>query len=78
MKKGIKAYGVFAIGVIPLCTILFASKGDPLAVNLSIIGNQPGHRAWFILWGMLCAGFLVALFMKTFAVARYEGKVEKG
>lgn len=76
-KKGIKPYGVFAIGVLPLSTIVFASKGDPLTVNLSIIGNQPGHRVWFILWGALCAVCFVSLFMKTFHEARYEGKIER-
>lgn len=76
-KESIKPYGVSAIGVIPLSTILFASRGDPLKVNLSIIGNQPGHRFWFILWGVLCAVCFVTLFIKTFRVAHYEGKVER-
>lgn len=76
--RGIAAYGVFAIGVIPLCTIAFASQGDPLTMNLSIIGNQPGHRAWFILWGAVCAVFFVTLFMKTFEMAKYKGKLERG
>ena len=76
-KKGIKSYGIFSIVVIPLCTIAFASKGNPLAVNLSIIGNQPGHRFWFVLWGALCAVYFVSLFIKTFHVAKYTGKVER-
>lgn len=76
-ESGLRIYGLFSIGVIPLCTIAFASQGDPLAVNLSIIGNQPGHRAWFILWGILCAAFFLALFGRTFALAGYTGKTER-
>lgn len=74
---GIKGYAVFAIGIVPLITLAFASQGDPLLVNLSVIGNEPGHRTWFILWGILCAVFFVSLFQKTFELAGYQGYLER-
>lgn len=66
-------YGVFAALVIPALTILFALQGNLLTTNLSMLGNEPRHHVQFILWGILCAVFFSALFLRAFALAGYRG-----
>lgn len=73
-----KTYGFFALGVVPIYTLLFACQGDLLEMSLSRLGNRPGHYGRFVLWGIVCMGCLLVLFQRAFEMARYTSRLGKG
>ena len=77
-QKSIWPYGVFAIGIVPVYTFLFACQGDLITTNLSQLGNRPGSHSRFIFWGLLCATFFFVLFTRIFEMAGYGGAVGRG
>lgn len=77
-RGSLARYGIFALGVVPLYTLLFACQGNLISTNLSQLGNRPGHHGRFILWGMLCATFFFAFFTRVFEMARYDGWIGRG
>jgi len=62
-------YGVLAIFIIPIYTVLYATKADLITQNMSIIGGSMGGYRALVLWGVLSAlfylGFTLYLFMLT-------------
>ncbi|MDL2258603.1 hypothetical protein LJC42_05565 [Eubacteriales bacterium OttesenSCG-928-K08] len=70
-------YGILSCALIPLYTLLFASKGGLLASNLSKTGNLPGNQIWFILWGVVCAGYFHIFSTRVYEFAGFKSKVTK-
>lgn len=77
-QRNTKAYGLFALGIVPLYTLLFACQGDLMEMSLSRLGNRPGHHGRFILWGIVCVTALFVLFRRTFEMAGYDGWLGRG
>lgn len=76
-RRRIKVYGVFALGVVPISTLLLAFQGDLIEMSLSRLGNRPGCYGRFVLWGIVCTCSLFILFLKTFDMAQYASVVGK-
>lgn len=74
-RRSIRSLGVFALGVVPVYTLVFACQGDLIGMSLSRLGNRPGHYGRFVLWGLVCVCFLFVLFRKTFTLARYSSRL---
>ena len=61
-KSKIPWLAAFAIIMIPLYTYLFGTKKSPFQYTLSMIGNIPGNRINFIVWGLV-TGLLLTFFI---------------
>ena len=56
LSKGYMRYiALFTLLAIPLYTYLFATKESPFYYTMSMIGNTPGYRWAFIIWGTVTA-----------------------
>lgn len=77
-RKSIKPYGIFAVCIVPVYTMLFACQGHLITTNLSQLGNRPGHHGRFILWGVLVSAVFFALFSRVMEMAQYRSIVGKG
>lgn len=77
-KRPDGVFRLFASAIVPGYTFLFACQGNLITSNLSQIGNLPGRRAGFILWGALCAVFFYTYFTRLFMLADYTSRAGKG
>lgn len=73
-KKPMTFFGLFALLVIPLYTFVYARKGHLITSNLSHIGNLPGNRFGFVLWGVVCAIFFFSFFTFVYSLLGCESR----
>lgn len=76
-EAALRTHGVLACVLLPLYTLLFAAQGGLLASNLSKTGNLPGNQIWFILWGVVCAGYFHIFVTQLYALAGFQNKAAK-
>ena len=59
---------------IPIYTLVFGLKQNPVRFTLSKIGNYFGHRTEFIAWGAITGLLLVACIFYLFQRTKYKGR----
>ena len=73
LKKDHVTYlAAFAIVFIPLGTYLLGTKESPFDYTLSKIGNLPGQRLNFVLWGVVTGLMLTFYIIRLYVLKSFE------
>ena len=74
-KHTVKNLLIFlSLMAVPVYTLIFGLKQNPIHFTLSKIGNYFGHRAEFIAWGTISGLLLMACIFYLFQKTRYKGR----
>ena len=67
-------FGLFALGVVPGYTLLFASQESLIHSNMSKIGGVPGRHLGLAIWGLLCGTFFLTILSYLCHLTGYRGR----
>lgn len=67
-------FGLFALGVVPGYTLLFASQDSLIHSNMSKIGGIPGRHLGLAIWGLLCGAFFLTILSYLCHLTGYQGR----
>ena len=73
-KKLMLIFGLFILVIIPVYSVLLATKADIFSVSLSSIAYELGYYRMFFLWAALISVFYLIFLGYLFSIARFENK----
>ncbi|MEG0251805.1 MAG: hypothetical protein RR580_06475 [Christensenellaceae bacterium] len=55
--SGMIVYGIFALGIVPVFTLIMGTHANILTESMSAMGSMSGMHVWFILWTIIFCVF---------------------
>ncbi|MDD3243999.1 MAG: hypothetical protein PHD32_09785 [Eubacteriales bacterium] len=74
LRRSVRVFGLFALILIPVYTLLFASRANLLTSTMSIIGNSLGHFRGLVIWGVCSAVFFLVFTGYLFVLTRFTNR----
>ncbi len=71
-KKTLILYGIFALVVIPVFTIIMGTLANCFEKSMSYMGNFYGNNIVFVIWTLVFCQFLTSIFKQVLMVSRNE------
>ncbi len=71
-KKIVVSYGVFALLVIPVFTIVMGTLDNCFEKSMSYMGNLYGNNIVFVIWALVFCRFFTSIFKQILMVSRNE------
>ncbi len=67
-------YGILALVIIPIYTILYATRADLITQNMSYIGGYMGGYRGLVIWGVVSGVFYLAFTSYLFMLTKFTSK----
>lgn len=74
LKRAGLCYGLMALVIIPIYTILYATRADLITRNMSYIGGYMGGYRGLVLWGVVSGLFYLGFTSYLFMLTKFTNK----
>lgn len=74
LKRAGLCYGLWALVIIPIYTILYATRADLITQNMSYIGGYMGGYRGLVIWGVVSGVFYLGFTSYLFMLTKFTNK----